>query len=111
SVRPSHATLSPSPPPPPFPYTTLFRSCAECPLEVPFPLSIFHRCFAHLVVTASRAALSDAGRGDLGDHVLNRFGDGGDRRGQRGVAHGAVPDLFARSEAHASELQSRFDLV
>src|SRR5918997_1586351 len=50
-------------------------------LEVSLTLPILHGGLGHAVVGARLAALGDAGRGDLGDDVLERRGPGLDRAG------------------------------
>src|SRR2546422_6557850 len=75
--RPPRSTL--------FPYTTLFRSLDDAPLEL-----------AH--------ALPDV-LGDEAQHVV------GDRELEMVLLELTIPDDVLRSEEHTSELQSRLHLV
>src|SRR5207249_12159962 len=92
---PPHLFFSPLRPPPPrstlFPYTTLFRSCAETTSAFACSTRALAASRCALATSTLRCACASFSRSALS--AL------------------AVASALARSEEHTSELQSRFDLV
>src|SRR6478609_3204048 len=59
------------------------------PSEIAFLLAVFHAGLADAVVGSGRAALGEAGGGDLEDDVVDRGGRRLDATGAGGIADGA----------------------
>src|SRR5262245_3396918 len=78
----------------------------EVSLKIALLLSVFHRCFAGLVI-GPRPPFRHAGSSDLGDDIINRVGGGLDHSGTNDIADGShtndeVLDRFIW--LHGSEL-------
>src|SRR5690606_31419392 len=75
--------------------------------EVPFALAVFHRRLGEAVVGARRAALGDARRRDLLDHLVDRGGPAAHRARARHVADRAEADGLLEDRLAGQHLEAR----